>query len=152
MIKERGREIAVMASKSTKATYGELLKQYEPQTIQSERQYSQMLAVADKLMRLTKRSAAEERVLDLIVTLVQHYEEQQHPVPEAPPHRVLAHLIESKGVSQAQLARATGVSRQLVTEVLAGRRAISGANMRKFADFFGVGPQVFLPTREMVSL
>jgi HTH-type transcriptional regulator/antitoxin HigA len=137
-----------MAVKTTRKSYGDVLKQYEPQTIRSEREYNRMLAAADQLMQLRKRTAAEERVLDLIVALLQHYEDDRYPIPEAPPHRVLAHLIEAKNISQAELARETGVSRQLITEVLAGRRAISSSNVRKFADFFRVEPQVFLPAKE----
>ncbi len=131
-----------------RTSYRELLAALQPKTIRSQRQYTEMLRSADELMRRRRRTAAEDRLLELVVLLIGNYEDERYPVPEAPPHQVLAHLIEAREISQTQLARDTGVSRQLITEILSGRRAISSTNIRKFADYFHVSPEVFLPSND----
>ena len=90
-------------------------------------------------------SRAESELLDVLVALVEQYESIQYPTPMSPPDRMLAHLIESKGVSQAEVAAATGIPRSTIGAVLAGRRAISTESVTKLADFSGVSPSVFTP-------
>ena len=96
-------------------------------------------------MRRPQLSHAESELLDVLVALVEQYGSIQYPTPSNPPDRMLAHLIESKGVSQAELAAATGIPRPTISAVLAGRRAISRENISKLAEFFGVSPKVFVP-------
>ena len=65
------------------------------------------------------------------------------PTPDVPPRRMLAHLIESKGATAADVSRATGIHRSTLSAVLAGRREISKANVAKLSRYFGVSPAVF---------
>jgi plasmid maintenance system antidote protein VapI len=52
--------------------------------------------------------------------------------------------MESRGISRAELARATGIPRSTVTNVLTGKRELSKANVRELARHFGVSPMAFL--------
>ena len=125
--------------------YRQLLQEYVPRPIRSERACQKTLRVVEELMRRLTLSCAESELLDVLVALVEQYESVQYPTPSNPPDRMLAHLIESKGVSQAEVSAATGVPRSTIGAVLAGRRAISTENSTKLADFFGVSPSVFMP-------
>ncbi|MCA9203706.1 MAG: helix-turn-helix transcriptional regulator, partial [Planctomycetales bacterium] len=58
---------------------------------------------------------------------------------------MLAQLIESKEVTRAEIARATGIPRSTITNVLSGRRQISKENVTRLAKYFHVDPSVFLP-------
>jgi HTH-type transcriptional regulator/antitoxin HigA len=125
--------------------YRQLLQEYVPRPIRSERAYQRTLRAVEELMRRAQLSQAESELLDVLVALVEQYESIQHPTPSNPPDRMLAHLIESKGVSRAEVAAATGISRTTISAVLAGRRGVSRQNISKLAEFFGVSPSVFTP-------
>jgi antitoxin component HigA of HigAB toxin-antitoxin module len=97
----------------------------------------------DELMRMRRRTRAQEDLLELLSALVGHYEEQRFPAPDITPGQVLAHLIDVRGISRADVARATGIARQAITNIVTGARGISAANRAKLAAYFHVSPHVF---------
>lgn len=133
---------------STMTAYQALLQEYTPRPIRTEGAYRKTLRQVDGLMRRPRLSRAESELLEVLATLVEQYESKDYPTPTSTPHQMLAHLIEAKGVSQAELARETDIPRSTISAVLAGRRQISKANVTKLADYFGVSPTVLLGTVE----
>ena len=125
--------------------YRNLLQEYVPRPIRSERAYQKMLRTVDDLMIRPRLSRAENDLLEVLVVLVEQYESIRYPTPSNPPDRMLAHLIDSKSVSRAELAAAIGVSGSTISAILAGRRGIGQEDISKFAKFFGVSPSVFAP-------
>ena len=51
---------------------------------------------------------------------------------------MLRHLIDVRGISQAQLSREAKVATSTVSEILAGKRPFSRQIIRKLSDLFGV--------------
>ena len=123
--------------------YRDLLQEYVPRPIRSERAYEKMLRTVDDLMMRPRLSRAENDLLEVFVVLVEQYESIRYPTPSNPPDRMLAHLIESKGASRADVAAATGISRSTISAILAGRRDIDHKEISKLATFFGVSQSVF---------
>lgn len=123
--------------------YQGLLRKYTPRLIRNEREYKRALRHVDDLMKRSRRSRAEGELLDLMAHLIAQYEESIDPTPDVPPRRILAHLIESRGATAADVSRATGIHRSTLSAVLAGRREISKANVAKLSRYFGVSPVVF---------
>jgi HTH-type transcriptional regulator/antitoxin HigA len=76
--------------------------------------------------------------------LVEQYESREHPTPQVSANEMLAHLIESRGITNATLAAETQIPRSTITEILVGRRNISIGNVRKFARYFRLPPSVFI--------
>jgi HTH-type transcriptional regulator/antitoxin HigA len=130
--------------KSARASYDDLLLQFRPKPIESEHQYRRVMRQIDELMRHRNLSRAQEDLLELLATLAARYEEQHFPAPDVTPGEVLAHLIEVRAVSRAEVARATGIARQTITNIVNGARGISGANRAKLASYFHVSPQLFV--------
>ncbi len=95
-------------------------------------------------MKKHRLTAAERKLLELLAKLVDEYEETIYPTPDVSPADMLAHLIEAKETSQAELARQTGVSRSTISEVLKGKRSISVENAFRLAEYFHVEPSLFL--------
>jgi HTH-type transcriptional regulator/antitoxin HigA len=56
---------------------------------------------------------------------------------------MLRHLIEAKGVTQAETASAAGIAISTISEVLSGRRKLTRAHIGKLAQYFNVEPNVF---------
>ena len=63
--------------------------------IASEAEYDQTLAAIQRLLRKGEAQLApeEERLLELLSTLAENWEEAQHPIPEAPGQRILQHYM-----------------------------------------------------------
>lgn len=98
----------------------------------------------DRLMRLKKLSADQRDYLELLSVLVEKYESVKCPPADVSQGQMLEHLLEAKGVTQADVAKATGVSASLLSSVRAGRRELSKENVRKLSAFFNVSPAVWL--------
>ncbi len=126
--------------------YDTLLLQYSPRPIRTERQYQRVLRQVDALMRKRKLTRAEDNLLELLAALVTQYEQRHHPAPDVASGEMVGHFIEVRGVTKAQVARATGIPRQTITNIVSGTRGISKANRTKLAEYFRVSPDVFVPS------
>ena len=129
---------------ATMTPYQALLVDFTPRPIRSERSYKATLRQVDRLMKKARPTRAEREMLALLAMLVEQYESAEYPTPSVPPDRMLAHLIEAKGVRAADVAKATGIHRSTLSAVLAGRRSLSKGHVVKLAEYFGVSPAVFL--------
>jgi HTH-type transcriptional regulator/antitoxin HigA len=87
-------------------------------------------------------SPEEEALLNLLERLIKDYHDRIE-LPELPPHKMLAYLMEWRGLRQADLLPVFG-SRSVASDVLNGKRDRSKAHIRKLADFFNVSPELFL--------
>jgi HTH-type transcriptional regulator / antitoxin HigA len=87
----------------------------------------------------------EQEYLDVLTDLIEKYEAEHEPTPDASEADVLRLLMESNGLSQMGLARKVGISQSTISAVLNGTRSFTKEHMITFAKFFNVGPGVFLP-------
>jgi HTH-type transcriptional regulator/antitoxin HigA len=55
---------------------------------------------------------------------------------------MLRHLLDAKGVTQAQLSQEAGIAKSTISEVLAGKKPFSRQMIRKLADYFKVDVSV----------
>lgn len=126
-------------------SYRTLLLDCMPRPIRSEREYRKACRQISELMAQgTTLSRAESEMIEVLSLLVGQFESSQFPLRDASPAEVLSFLIKSRDVTNATVARETGIARSLITDVLAGRRQISIANVGRLADYFDVSPDVFI--------
>ena len=124
--------------------YGRLLAKTVPKVIENGEEHERVLAEVERLMdRGDHRTAEEDALLSLLVSLIQAYEQRHYPMREAPPRELLRYLMEKRGLNQAGLAPIFKSSRY-VSDVINGKRAISKAHARKLAAFFGVSAELFI--------
>ena len=81
--------------------------------------------------------------LDILVTLVEAYEDRRWPVSEADPIEAIAQAMAHDGHSRADLGRLIGPSR--ATEILQRKRALTLPMIRKIANAWHV------PERSLVQ-
>jgi HTH-type transcriptional regulator/antitoxin HigA len=129
---------------ATPDRYLELVKRVPLRPIRDDATLEAATAMIDELLGLPELTSEEDDYLDVLGDLVEKYEEQAHPIPDAPAGDVLRYLMECRSLSQAELAKSVGMPSSVVSEVLAGKRALSKANITKLADYFGVKVDVFL--------
>src|ERR1700752_187170 len=124
--------------------YRRLLSRTMPVVIETEQENARMLAVVEKLMQKgEKLSAEEEKVLKLLVRLIEDFEERFYRPSEATPLEVLQHLMEARGIKQSQLWEVFG-SKGIASEVLNGKRGISKTHARALANYFHVPAELFI--------
>lgn len=113
-----------------------------PTTITSERQHEEYLAVLDKLASKERPTSEEEKYAEVLMTLIEAYEEEHHAIPDVPPVEVLRALMEANGLRQKDLASIFGTE-SIVSEVLRKKRGLNKAHIEKLSKRFGISPAVF---------
>jgi HTH-type transcriptional regulator/antitoxin HigA len=124
--------------------YLELLTTFPPRVIRSEAELKRAYETIETLMRARSLSRAQRDYLELLSMLVTRREAERDPFPNVSQAQMLSHFMEAKGVTQAQLARETGITAATLSSVRAGRRALSKANIRKLSEYFHVEQCVWL--------
>ena len=122
----------------TRGSYLELVLAFPLASIKSEDQLLAAQEVMDRLLARGVLDAGESLYLDALSDLVASYEDEHHVIGPASDADMLRHLMEAKGVSQADLSRESGISRSTVSEVLAGKKPFSRQLIRKLASYFQV--------------
>jgi len=89
------------------------------------------------------RNKAEDDYLDVLTTVVEEYEAVHEPIPEVADHEMLGYLMELKEVSQVQVAKGAKIALSTVSEILAGKRKLTRAQIGKLARYFQVAPGTF---------
>jgi HTH-type transcriptional regulator/antitoxin HigA len=126
-------------------TYFEWVRRHPLKSIQSEADLHAAQAIMDELLR-QDLDGGGLAYLDALSDLVGVYEREHHPIPPLPPHQLLAHLLEERDLSQADLVRRTGIAKATVSDLANGKRAFTVDQMHRVARVFGVPAMVFLPT------
>jgi HTH-type transcriptional regulator/antitoxin HigA len=128
---------------STASEYRDLLIEFVPHPIRSDADYRRAVAQLEQLMEPRPR-AARSQLIEVLATLIERYESRDYPTPQHDPADTLKNLLETRGVSAAVVAKATGIPPSTMSSVLAHRRGISKVNAVKLGAYFGVSASVFL--------
>ena len=132
------------AASFSRRKYAALLSRALPVVIASEAEYEQTLTEIKRLLRKgeAQLSPEEDRLLELLSTLAENWEEAQHPIPEAPGHRILQHYMQIRGVKQTDLQPILG-SRAVTAAIVSGKRPITAEQAQQLGTLFGISPAVF---------
>ena len=111
-------------------------------SIRSEEHLTKAQTMMDRLLAKGKLDEGEEMYLDALSDLVAAYEDEHHAIEPASDADMLRHLMEAKGVTQAQLSRDTSIPKSTISEILSGKKPFSRPLFRKFAEYFLVDMRV----------
>ena len=103
-----------------KTTYSQLLVEYQPQVITTEAEYDRALETVEKLMACKERTPEQTAILQLLVTLIEEFENKHYPIEPSSPHAMLEHLMDAKGIKQSDLVGIIG-SKGVVSDSVAWR-------------------------------
>jgi HTH-type transcriptional regulator / antitoxin HigA len=113
-----------------------------PTPITSERQHEEYLAVLEKLATKGNPTTDEEKYAEVLLTLVEAYEDQHHSVPDSSPVEVLRALMDANNLRQKDLVSIFGTE-SIVSEVLHGKRDLNKSHIQKLSKRFLLSPAVF---------
>ena len=128
-------------------TYAELLAQTLPTAITNEQELEQFTEIVDRLAVKQTLSPEETRLLQLLSTLIEVYEDEHYPIPDAPPHVMIQGFMQDRGLRNKDLEPILGSS-GVTSEVVSGKRKPSKTQIKKLAELFGVSPELFVSTIE----
>ena len=124
--------------------YGKLLAEVVPQVVETEDENERLLAEVDKLMaKGDNLSPEEEKLFDLLVTLIEKFEDEHYQLNASTPHSILLHLMEARDLKQSDLVGILG-SKGVTSEVINGKRSISKAQAKALGEIFHVSHTLFL--------
>lgn len=124
--------------------YARVLAKVLPRVITTSKEHERMLAEVERLMdKGEHRTAEQDAALDLMVRLIQDYEEEHHPLADPSPHEMLVYLMEQRSLKQADLLPIFK-SRGYVSDIVNAKRAISKVHAKQLAEFFQVSASLFI--------
>jgi HTH-type transcriptional regulator / antitoxin HigA len=124
-------------------SYGKLLAQYQPKTIITEEENEQALELASSLEHRPNRTPEEEMLLELLVVLIEKFEEAHYPIPQGTPHSMLMHLMDARDITPPALAEVIG-SLEVALEIFNDERPINQAEAEVLAKYFHVDRSLFI--------
>src|SRR6266850_3381110 len=127
---------------ASRDSYLELVTTFPLASIKSDEQLQEAQKVMDQLLAQGELDDGAEMYLDALSDLVAAYEDEHYAIEPASDADMLRHLMEAKGVTQAQLSRDAMIPKSTISEVLAGKKPFSRQMIRKFADYFNVDVSV----------
>jgi len=123
--------------------YLELVRRFPLRPLRTDADLDVAVTVIDSLIDQDELSAPEQDYLDVLSNLVEAYETEAVPMAPVGDADMLRFLIEQKGVTQAEVAKKTGIAESTISEVLAGKRKLNRTQIGKLARFFHDGPGTF---------
>jgi HTH-type transcriptional regulator/antitoxin HigA len=124
------------------ANPAEMIRRGAPRLVHNDRELAEYTRVLFELTSRKNPTRAEEEAIDLMTLLIERYESQRFPVPEAKPIDVLRFLLERNGLSQRDIASELG-SEATVSLVLSGKRQLNRDHIARLSRRFHVSPAVF---------
>src|SRR5437667_213950 len=95
-------------------SYLELVLAFPLASIKSEEHLDEAQNVMDRLLAKSELDEGEEMYLDALSDLVAANEDEHHAIEPASDADMLRHLLEAKGVTQAQLSRETAIPKSTI--------------------------------------
>ncbi|HEY5312578.1 MAG TPA: helix-turn-helix domain-containing protein [Pirellulales bacterium] len=133
------------ANRSTGSDWDALVRITPLRPIRNKAGADKAYKTLNTLMSKAELTLDEQDYFDVLGMLVERYElEQGFATPEVSHADMLAHLIDARGIVQADVVRGTGIARATISNVLSGRRELSKANIAKLAAFFRVPTSVWI--------
>ncbi len=118
----------------------EMIRRGAPHLIHSD---EELANYTQELFALTSKSdPIEEEAIALLTLLIERYEAEHYPVPDAEPVDVLRFLLDRNQLSQRDIASELG-SESTVSLVLAGKRRLTRDHIARLSRRFNVSPSVF---------
>jgi HTH-type transcriptional regulator/antitoxin HigA len=115
--------------------------------IRTEKDYEVALIEIERLWGASVGSPEGDK-LDVLVTLVEAYEEKHYPIPPPDPIEAILHYMESQGLTQRDLEPYIG-SHTRVSDVLNRTRPLSLDMIRRLQDGLGISAEILVQPYEL---
>lgn len=114
-----------------------------PRLLKTDADYDAALSRIDSLMGRVKPDTAQGDEFELLVKLVEIYEDEHYPIDDPDPIEAIKFRMEQEGLEPADLVPMIG-SRSKVSEVLNGKRSLSLNMIRALHERLGIPAEVLI--------
>jgi HTH-type transcriptional regulator / antitoxin HigA len=115
---------------------------YTINSIQTEAGNEEAILLAESLEH-RQRTPEEDTLLELLIILIERFEENSYPLPNLASDKMLHHLMKARNMKQEELVGVIG-SRGVVSEIVNGKRSISKAQAKTLGQLFHISPSLFI--------
>lgn len=123
--------------------YSQLLSQYQPRIIKTEEQNEKFLETVEALLSRSDLTPEEDALLELLVKLIEDFEDKHYQLNASTPRSRLLHLMEARSLEQADLVEIIGSS-EIVAKVINGELEITKEQAEALGKFFHVDTSLFI--------
>ncbi|WP_293236261.1 MULTISPECIES: transcriptional regulator [unclassified Microcoleus] len=123
--------------------YSSLLSQYQPRIIKNEDENKIFLEIVESLLSRNNLTPEEDTLLELLVKLIEDFEETHYQINASTPHSRLLHLMDAKNLEPADLVGIMDTI-EMATEIVNGQLEITKKQAEALGKFFHVNPSLFL--------
>ena len=125
--------------------YLKLIRRFPLRPLRSDEDLEEATEVAEALDFRDDLAVDERDYLDVLMAMIERYEDEHHPIPDVSGPEALKSLIEFRGVSQSEVARGAGMADSVLSEILHGKRRMGLKTIEALAGYFRVEPGLFIP-------
>ncbi|BAU13687.1 hypothetical protein LEP3755_42280 [Leptolyngbya sp. NIES-3755] len=122
--------------------YGELLSQYQPRVVKTEEENERFLAIVEELMARPELTPEEDAMFDLLVQLIETFEQEHYEIGRSTPQSIIHHLLDARGLSPSDLVPVLG-SEEIVEAIVQEQAKISPEQAATLGKFFHVSASLF---------
>ena len=123
--------------------YSHLLSQYQPRIIKTEEENEKFLETVEELLSRSHLTPEEDALLELLVKLIEDFEDNHYQLNISTPRSRLNHLMEARSLEQADLVEILGSSK-IVAKVINGELEITKEQAEALGEFFHVDASLFI--------
>jgi HTH-type transcriptional regulator / antitoxin HigA len=122
--------------------YKDLLVQHQPKLIQTEAENDRALAVVEELMHRRDRTPEEDALYQLLIALIEKFEQTHYSPQPTNPQSMLLFLMEQRQLEPNDLIEVLG-SAATVTAIVTGNAPIDPQQAELLGKLFQVAPEFF---------
>jgi HTH-type transcriptional regulator/antitoxin HigA len=126
--------------------YSKLLSQYQPRVIKTEEENENFLAVVEDLLSRSDLTPEEKTLLELLVRLIEDFENQHYQINVSTPRSRILHLLEAQDLELGDLVPIFGSS-ELVAKVINGEVEVTQEQAEMLGNLFHVDGSFFAHER-----
>ena len=111
--------------------------------IKNEKQYFAYCDEVERLELMERKTQAIEDRIELLILLIDKWDEEHDITPELDPVEYLKLLMKTNKLKNVDLQNKVGINKTTLSHILNYRRGFSKKNIRLLADFFKVSQDAF---------
>ena len=123
--------------------YSNLLSQYQPHIIKNEDENEIFLEIVESLISRNNLTPEEDTLLELLVKLIEDFEEKSYQINASTPHSRLLHLMDARSLEPADLVGIMDTI-EIVNQIINNQLEITKKQAEALGKFFHVNPSLFL--------
>jgi HTH-type transcriptional regulator / antitoxin HigA len=115
--------------------YSQLLSTYQPRIIKTEEENEQFLEIVEELLARNDLTSEEDTLLELLVKLIEDFEDKHYQINSSTPASRLLHLMEAQNLKVDDLINVFG-SLEVVNKAIKGELEFSAKQAEALAKIF----------------